>query len=171
LVPLIDPAKLATLGKRGANPRLQKAVAILEEARRDSVPVAYVASNAVALVYTNALLAQLTRESLVNNHNRAMFLYGVLNTNGLADMKNGQSPTITQGSYTGRELTVDYVVPVSIAPELDNIIANLQFLPDSSSNEIGQRASDYAVKFREAGLITQSRVYEVQRKQTRIPKF
>jgi hypothetical protein len=56
LVPLIDPAKLATLAERGANPRLQKAVAILEDARRDSWPVTDVASNAVAMVYTNALL-------------------------------------------------------------------------------------------------------------------
>lgn len=34
LANLIDPAKLATLGPRGANPRIQKAVAILEDARR-----------------------------------------------------------------------------------------------------------------------------------------
>lgn len=54
-MPLIDPAKLATLGKRGANPRLQKAVAILEQARLDGFTVAFVASNAVAMVYTNAI--------------------------------------------------------------------------------------------------------------------
>ena len=33
IAPLIDPAKLATLGKRGANQRVQKAVYWLEEAR------------------------------------------------------------------------------------------------------------------------------------------
>jgi hypothetical protein len=37
LAPLIDPAKLATLGERGANPRVQKAVAILAEAEADKV--------------------------------------------------------------------------------------------------------------------------------------
>ena len=32
---LIDPAKLATLGERGANPRVQKAVYWLATARKD----------------------------------------------------------------------------------------------------------------------------------------
>ena len=34
---LVDPAKLATLGKRGANPRVQKYVAILADARAAGV--------------------------------------------------------------------------------------------------------------------------------------
>jgi hypothetical protein len=34
LVPLIDPAKLSTLGKRGANPRIHKCVYWLDAARR-----------------------------------------------------------------------------------------------------------------------------------------
>ena len=63
LANLTDPAKLATLRQRAANPRIQKAVAILEDARREACPVATVASNAVFLAgYTNALLAQLTRD-------------------------------------------------------------------------------------------------------------
>ena len=68
LASLIDPAKLATLAKRGANPRIQKAVAILEDARREACPVATVASNAVFLAgYTNAVLAQLRRDALTRN--------------------------------------------------------------------------------------------------------
>jgi len=39
LANLIDPAKLATLGPRGANLRIQKAVALLEDARRDGCAV------------------------------------------------------------------------------------------------------------------------------------
>lgn len=35
LASLIAPATLATLGPRGANPRIQKAVALLEDAPRD----------------------------------------------------------------------------------------------------------------------------------------
>jgi len=33
--PLIEPAKLATLGERGANPRVQKITAILWQAKQD----------------------------------------------------------------------------------------------------------------------------------------
>lgn len=63
---LIEPAKLATLGKRATNPRVQKAVAILEDARRDGHLVATIASNAVVLAhYTNAILATLTVDSLI----------------------------------------------------------------------------------------------------------
>ena len=78
LANLIEPAKLATLGTRGANPRIQKAVAILENARRDGCAVTIVASNAVFFAgYTNALLAQLTRDALTRNHGIATKL-GVL---------------------------------------------------------------------------------------------
>lgn len=62
LANLIDPAKLAPLGPRGANPRIQKSVALLEDARRDGCPVATVASNAVFIAgCTNAILVQMTR--------------------------------------------------------------------------------------------------------------
>lgn len=43
---LFDPAKLATLKERGANPRVQKAVAILESSRRDGNKVKTVAGEA-----------------------------------------------------------------------------------------------------------------------------
>ena len=39
IAPLIDPAKLATLGERGANPRVQKYVAQLAEAQKKHAPV------------------------------------------------------------------------------------------------------------------------------------
>jgi hypothetical protein len=104
LAALINPSKLATLGKRGANPRILKAVAMMEEARRNGCQVSIVASNAVAQAgYTNALLAQLTRDGLVRNHDIAAKL-GVLNPAGLADMRKGQSPTIRLGPYAGDEL-------------------------------------------------------------------
>src|SRR6266436_8999053 len=66
---LISPAKLATLGSRKANPRVQKAVAQLEAAKRDGLKVEMVASNAVVIArYTNAAAAKLTREALVRSY-------------------------------------------------------------------------------------------------------
>lgn len=124
LVPLIHPAKLATLKTRGANPRIQKAVAIIEEANLAGCSIAVVVSNAVARAgYTNTL-ATLTRESLSRNHTIAGRL-GVLTRAGLADMRLGKSPTIARGPYAGDELSVDHIVPRAVAPELDNVIANL----------------------------------------------
>ena len=108
---LIEPAKLATLGKRGANPRVQKTVALLETARREGYAVAIVASNAVVIAnYPNKLLATLTFDSLTRNHSIATKL-GVLNAAGLKEMRGGHSPTIPLGKYKGDELSVDHIVP------------------------------------------------------------
>jgi len=116
---LIDPEKLATLGKRGANPRIQKAVAILEDARRDGCDVSTVASNAVALAgYTNFIVVTLMRDSLTRNHGIAGKL-GVFTRAGLDDMRRGRSPTIQSGPYRDDSLSVDHIVPVAVAPELD----------------------------------------------------
>jgi hypothetical protein len=48
IVPLIDPAKLATLGKRGADSRVQKCVYWLAEARKDGKSPKKVAQVAVS---------------------------------------------------------------------------------------------------------------------------
>ena len=50
LASLIDPAKLATLGKRGANPRIQKAVAILAEAQSEKLDASAVCAAAIETV-------------------------------------------------------------------------------------------------------------------------
>ena len=159
---LIDPAKLATLGKRGANPRVQKAVAILEIARREGYAVASVASNAVVIAnYPNKPLATLTLDSLTRNHSIATQL-GVLNEAGLKDMRGGHSPTIQVGKYKGEELSVDHIVPRAVAPELDNVIANLELMPlkmnISKSAKMGARQQDYAKRFRAAGLLSPKRL-------------
>lgn len=165
---LIDPAKLATLGKRGANPRVQKAVALLENARLDGCQVATVASNAVFFAnYTNALLAQMTREALTRNHDIARKL-GVLNPIRVADMKRGQSPTIKRGPYAKQELTVDHVVPVAVVPELDCVIANLELMPaklnSAKGDKMGQRQRDLAKEFNAAGLLSDEQLRQVLRR-------
>ena len=61
---LIRPEKLATLGPRKANPRVQKAVAQLEAARKNGLKVEVVASNAVLIAgYTNAAAPRWMRPS------------------------------------------------------------------------------------------------------------
>lgn len=45
--PLIDPAKLATLGDRGSNPRIQKITAILWNSKQKGYDPAKVAAEAV----------------------------------------------------------------------------------------------------------------------------
>jgi len=124
---LVAPAKLATLGSRGANPRFQKAVAQLEAARTAGLTVEKVAAEAVAAAgYRNAA-ARLTADALVRNHDIAATKLGCLNAAGLAEMSRGKAPTVVKGPYKGQELNVDHIIPRAVVPELDNVIATWNY--------------------------------------------
>jgi hypothetical protein len=65
---LIDTAKLATLGERGANPRIQKAVYWLAAARTNGKKPSAVLDSAIRQAgYTNKLAAKLTKAALLRN--------------------------------------------------------------------------------------------------------
>ena len=162
---LIAPTKLATLGKRGANPRIQKAVAQLEMAKRDGQSIEKVAAKAAGIAgYTNALAAKLTAESLVRNHDIASKL-GCLDEAGLAEMRQGKSAAIQRGPYRGQELSVDHIIPRAVVPELDNVIANLELMPlkmnQSKNDKVGSRQKSLAKQFHSAGLLSASGLNEV----------
>jgi len=125
---LIDPAKLATLAARGANPRVQKYTAQLHEARLAGHDPAQVAVEAVALTGMTGDAARLTAEAILRNLTIAGRL-GCLTPAGLHDMRRGQSPTITLGPYAGDQLSVDHIIPFAVAPQLDHVIANLELMP------------------------------------------
>jgi hypothetical protein len=154
---LIDPAKLATLGKRGANTRVQKAVCWLAVAGNVGEKHADVLDRAVALVgYKNAA-AKLTKDALLRNLDIAEKL-GCLDDAGLAAMRRGKAPTVRRGPYKGDELSVDHIIPPAVCPELDNVIANLELMPlrmnESKNDRVGARQVDLARKFHKAGLLS-----------------
>lgn len=164
---LIKPEKLATLGPRGANPRIQKCVAQLEAARQDGQKVEKVATKAVTIAgYTNRAAAKLTAAALVRNHDIATKL-GCLDEAGLAEMRRGKSPTVKKGPYKGQELSVDHIIPRAVVPELDCVIANLELLPmrlnQSKNDTIGARQRSLATKLHEAGLLTTEGLRKVQK--------
>lgn len=165
IAPLVDPAKLATLGQRAANPRLCKAVHWLEMARRAGSSPAMVADQALAAVRMKGEGAALTRDALLRNLTIAERL-GCLDEAGMADLRKGQSPTIRRGPYAGQELTVDHVIPRAVCPELDNVIANLEFLParlnSAKGARIGDRQLDVARKLHRAGLLSATGLKVVQ---------
>jgi hypothetical protein len=72
------------------------------------------------------------------------------------------SPTITLGPYTGDELSVDHIIPFSVAPQLDHVIANLELIPlrmnqgkrkKTSANSIYSNASERRVGYFEDGTL------------------
>jgi deoxyribonuclease V len=154
---LIDPGKLATLGSRGANQRVQKSVYWLAMARQSGQKPGDVLNNAVALVRYRSDAAKLTRDALLRNLDIAEKL-GCLNTAGLAEMRRGKAATVMKGPYKGDELSVDHIIPRAIVPELDNVIANLELMPlrlnEKKNSTIGDRQRDMAKKFYHAGLLS-----------------
>ena len=164
---LIDPAKLATLGKRGANTRIQKAVYWLAAARKEGEKPDKVLDRAVALAgYTNAASAKLTKDALLRNLDIAGKL-GCLNDEGLAEMRRGKAATVMKGPYMGDQLSVDHIIPRAVVPELDNVIANLELMPlrmnESKNAKIGERQRDMAKKLYQAGLLSKKGLEAVLR--------
>ncbi len=153
---LIDPAKLATLGERGANPRVEKYVALLAEAKADAIAPKKVAGRAVARVMKGEA-AKLTAKAMVRNVEIAQRL-GCLDASGLSAMHRGQAPTIRRGPYKGEELSVDHIIPRAVVPELDKVIANLELMPlrmnEGKNAKVGSRQLDLGRKFQRAGLLS-----------------
>ena len=163
---LIDPAKLATLKGRGANPRVQKYVYWLAMARAGNLDPTNVASDAVRLAgYTNALAAELTKHAMLLNLKIADRL-GCINVGGLQLMNHGKSPTVKRGPYAGEELSVDHIIPRSVVPELDNVIANLELLPlkvnEGKGVQIGLRQRHLAEDLFSARLLSAEGLKAVQ---------
>lgn len=113
---LIDPAKLGTLATRGANPRVQKYVAQLEEALLAGWDPVQVAAEAVRLTGMTGEGASLTTEAMVRNLLIAQRL-GCLTAEGLAQMRRGRSHTITLGPYAGDQLSVDHIISFAVVPK------------------------------------------------------
>jgi hypothetical protein len=106
----------------------------------------------------------MTRGALVRNFEIAGEL-GVFTADGLQEMQQGQSPQIQAGSFSGDAMTVGQIVPLAAAPELGNVIANLEFLPSkvysAKGDNIGEKQRDLARKFQAAGLLTAARLNEI----------
>ena len=157
VAPLIDPAKLATLGDRGANPRIQKAVAILWTAKQGGTDPAKVAADAVIRIgWSGTEKGKLTADALVRNLKIAERL-GAVTPADIELMKRGRAPTVRTGPYTGDIVSVDHIIPRAVVPELDNVIANLEFMPlkmnQSKNDKVGARQLDVARKLHDAGLL------------------
>lgn len=156
LTPLVDPAKLATLGPRGANPRVQKCVYWVESARRAQVNVTNLLNTVMADVGMKPKAAALTRDAILRNRDIADRLE-CLDAAGMEDMRRGQSPTIRKGPYAGDQLSVDHVIPRAVYPQFDNVLANLELMPmrmnAAKQDKMGPRQLQLLRQFRKSGSL------------------
>ena len=166
ITPLIDPARLATLGQRGANPRVQKCVYWLATARQDRQDPARVLDAALRPFRVSKDAAQLTRDALLRNLTIAERL-GCLDAAGLDEMKRGKAPTVQRGPYQGDQLSVDHIIPRAVCPELDNVMANLELMParmnSAKRDAVGERQVELARKLNAAGLLSETGLDKVMK--------
>jgi hypothetical protein len=154
---LADPAKLATVGERGANPRMHKIIYWLAVVRQNGGKLDVALDTAFATFgWKGTLKGEETKLTLLRNFARAENL-GCFNPEGLAGMRRGNAPIIRRGEWFGDKINIDHVLPRAKVPELDNVLANLEYMPSrmnaEKSDKIGDREITMARRFVAAGLI------------------
>jgi len=168
---LSRPDILRDLPERGANPRLNRLIHQMARAHSLGHDPTNTLRRGVGWGGTHGTRQRLVESSLERNFNIATRL-GLLTPQNLRRLERGRSAMITIGPYTGDLAEVDHIVPVSLAPELGNELANLELMPASlnrrKSNRVGQRQLAYAQTFLEAGLLTPESM-ERLRQRSRMP--
>ena len=155
---LTDPTKLVTLkGERAANPRLQKCLYWLASAEARGEKPEAVLDEALQLNRTaGTLYGGFVRWGILENLRLAKE-YGILTPQGMAELRQGNSATITMGVYAGQEAEVDYVIPLAL-PELRNQVFNLELLPTklkrAKGAKIGERQKVFGKELHDAGLLS-----------------
>ena len=157
---LTDPAKLATLkGGRAANPPLQKCVYWLAYAEEQGEkPEAVLDKSAKLNKTAGTPYAGFVSWGLLENLKIAKEL-GLLTPEGMAELKQGKSATITKGQYSGQKAEADGVIPVALCPQLRNQVMNLELIPTSliraKSDKVTDRARVFAKELYEAKLLSE----------------
>ena len=154
-----DPGKLATLGERGANPRLKRIMYYLALARAGGADPGEVIDQAQRQNGSfGTPRAALVKTGLLRNLKICDGL-GLLTPENLAGLRRGDAPTVTRGPYVGQKAEVDHIVPLARARGIGNELANLEMLPASinraKSDKVGERQLALAGKLHDAGLLSE----------------
>jgi hypothetical protein len=76
------------------------------------------------------------------------------------------SPHSTATTYQDDQLSVDHIIPRAVCPELDNLIANLELMPQranaSKNAKIGSRQVQKAEELRRAALLSKEGLAKVR---------
>jgi hypothetical protein len=83
---------------------------------------------------------------------------GLFTSEGMNELRQGKSATITKGEYAGQEATADHYIPRSVCLELDNQIYNLRLCPSSvnssKGDKVGRKQVEFAEELNKGGLIS-----------------
>lgn len=136
---------------------MQKYVYWLALADRERVSPDKVVDEALTDAGYSGEAAKLTKAAMLRNLHIATRL-GTVDEEGMSEMRKGNAATIRNGPYKGDQLSVDHIVPRSVCPELDNVIANLELMAQKQNSKkkakVGQRQKAVARKLHQAGLLS-----------------
>jgi len=158
IAPIVAYRDIYDTGRsREANDLLLMSVALLIEAEDKGADPGEILRVAERVNNTPVNYSDLLTESLLRNIKIARELELDTPTN-LALMAEGKSPIVGAGPYAGEKIEVDHIVPRSLAPDLDNLLINLEMMPRTlnrkKSNKVTERAYSMAKRFFEAGVMT-----------------
>ena len=163
---LTDPKKLATLkDEQAVNARFQRCLYYLLQLTRISEPPVVI-DEAMELNKTaGTAYAKAVKRALIGG----LFSYQLFGytSEGLQEMKQGKSATITKGAYAGQEAIADHIIPLSVCPELRNQMFNLQLFPASvispKFNSVGVSTIESALMHNKDGLLSDEGLELVKR--------
>lgn len=69
-------------------------------------------------------------------------------------LKRGRAPFITRGEFKGEKAEVDHLIAFKLAPDLENSMANLTWMPTSQNRSKGAKFTN-AAKQRANALIAE----------------
>jgi len=128
---LTDARKLASVSEKGADQRLLKILAILDQSENADDLFARLPESEPEFYYSRELTRARLQACL-----RLLEQWGIAgNEESLLDMQRGRSPKIQRGPYQGEEIVVVRRIPESEAPELQGVLANLSLAPARQATE------------------------------------
>jgi len=157
VAPLVEYRDLYHSGReREANDILLKTIASLIEAENQGVDLNELLRRAERINNTPVNYSDLLTKSLLRNIKIAREL-DLDSPANLQRMKLGRSPVVGSGPYKGETAEVDHIVPRSLAPDLDNLLINLELMPRTlnrrKGNKVTDRVQQMAKTFFEAGVM------------------
>ena len=98
---------------------------------------------------------------------RKLEAFGCFTPEGLAKLRRGGSPQITEGEHAGEKVALDHVLPRAVVPELDACFYNLEILAAkvnrAKSAKITEREVAIARRWRKQGLLSDAGLVAVER--------
>jgi len=155
-------------GKRKATRYLRRAMFFLETGRRNGRDMGGLIDEAQRLNgETGTTRTAAVRARLLENHSILEGL-GCLSEEGVAKLRSGNAPTITTlKDHPGEIASVDHILPRSVAPELDNRLYNLRFMPEYLDGRKANRIETWQVllarEWQKAGLLSSSGLQAIEK--------